>query len=172
MRYSSNMKLLRVSLLPDDLAAKTVARWQHQEWTRGYGNAPLAEFWREVRQCIMSESIPVVFVAMLGKEIIGTASILENDLPSRCDINPWLGSIFVHPLWRHRGVATALINAAISHAECLQLDELFLFTSYLDEMYARFRFVTVDTGEFMGERVSIMRRDLLYECATSHLLIR
>jgi GNAT superfamily N-acetyltransferase len=160
MRYLPEARTVRISLLPNDAAAGTVARWQHQEWAKGYGNASLAKFVKEVRQSIKSETIPVVFVAMLGEEIVGTASIVENDLPSRYDINPWLASIVVHPLWRNRGFATALINAAISHAKRLQLVKLFLFTAKLEPMYAKFGFLTVGIGEFMGERVSIMKRDL------------
>ena len=144
-----------VILLPDELAARIMATWQYAEWGKSYRDS-FNELLSGIKRSIGSSTIPVVFVATTGREIIGTASIIENDLPSREDINPWLASIFVVPEWRMRGVASALVRTALAHARSLHVDKLYLFTHDLESLYAKFGFEKVDSDEFMREQVSIM----------------
>ncbi len=141
--------------LPDERAARVVATWQFAEWGSGYKDT-FDDLLSQIKRSIGSSAIPVIFVAMHDDIIIGTASIVENDLPSREDINPWLASIFVVPEWRMRGVASALIGAALAHAKFLHIERLYLFTDDLESVYAKFGFEKLDSGEFMGKRVLIL----------------
>lgn len=145
--------------LPDERAARVVATWQFTEWGRGY-KGTFDDLLSQIKRGIGSSTIPIVFVAKVGDEVIGTSSIVENDLPSREDINPWLASIFVAPEWRMCGVAASLIRAALAHAKFLHIEKLYLFTRGLESVYAKFGFEKVDSGEFIEEEVSIMMRKI------------
>src|ERR1700694_4357858 len=142
-----------VDILPNDAAAKIVAGWQYAEWGSGYHQADLADFLLDIRKGIGSQKIPLVLVAMTESEVVGTASIIENDLPLRKDINPWLASIFVRPDWRRKGIASQLIMAALTRAKLIGIKKIFLFTHDLQEFYRDFGFVSVDQSEFMGKQV-------------------
>jgi N-acetylglutamate synthase-like GNAT family acetyltransferase len=156
-----DMAEITISVLADDEAARIVALWQYTEWGSGYEGMLFEHFLSDVKKAIGSHSIPLVFVAMIDNEVIGTASIIENDLPSRNDLNPWLASIFVRKDWRKKGIASALILEAIRHASHLTLGKLFLFTHDRQEFYSQFWFNQVDCTQFMGKKVSIMMRDLV-----------
>jgi predicted N-acetyltransferase YhbS len=121
------MSELEIFLLPDEAAAEVIAIWQYREWEIGYREMKFAGFVSEIKKSIGSSRIPVIFAAMIGPEVVGTASIIENDLPSRDDLNPWLASIFVRKEYRNRGIAGALIRTALQHARMLEIDKLFLF---------------------------------------------
>ena len=151
---------LQISLLPDKMAARTVAAWQYEQWGVGYPGMSFRDFLGDVERGIRSEHIPVILVGIVGGEVVGTASIIENDLPSRTDINPWLASVFVRPDFRNRGIGTALIEAAITHAGKLGIQRLHLFTHDLEEFYSRFGWMKIDRSDFMGLEVSIMAREM------------
>jgi len=150
------MKDLVVDLLPDEEAVRTVASWQWQEWGAGYPDMTLDGFVTEVRKALRSATIPIVLVARVGVEVIGTASIILNDLPTRQDLKPWLASVFVLPEYRNSGIGTSLTREAIKHAKILKLRSLYLFTHDKTAFYKKFGWREVDRAVFMGEDVDIM----------------
>lgn len=149
-----------VDILPDEPAAEIIAKWQYAEWGSGYNQTDLADFLVDIRRAIRSEEIPLILVATAESEIVGTASIIENDLPLRKDLNPWLASVFVRPDWRRKGIASQLIKVALTRARLIRIKKIFLFTHDLQEFYNEFAFVTIDQSEFMGKKVYIMECNL------------
>src|SRR5690242_15674592 len=54
-------------------------------------------------------SVPQTFVAVDGDQLLGSASLVAADLPSRGDLSPWLASVYVDPPFRNRGIGAALV---------------------------------------------------------------
>jgi len=72
-------------------------------------------------------ALPVSRVAIEKSMPVGMASLKENDLWSRKDLNPWLASLYVEPDFRERGIAEKLINAVIGKARELNIQQIYLF---------------------------------------------
>jgi predicted N-acetyltransferase YhbS len=155
-----------IKLLPSEEAADIVARWQYTEWRAGYEGMTFATLRKEISDGIRANTIPLVLVAEIDGKILGTASIVKNDLPTRVDLNPWLASIYVKEGERGRGIASRLITAALTHAKEIGVERIFLFTHDLSDMYAKFGFEEYDYATFMGERVTIMICDIRTAKAT------
>ncbi|MFL1464251.1 GNAT family N-acetyltransferase [Roseococcus sp. DSY-14] len=102
------------------------------------------------------------FVAFEGAEPVGTASLVQQDLPSRPDLAPWLAGVFVVPEARGRGHAGRLVGHVEAHAAAAGVRTLWLYTGAADGLYARLGWqvaeAAVDPGS--GKPVRIMRRAL------------
>ena len=57
---------------------------------------------------------------------VGTASLVNNDLPSRPDLTPWLASVLVPP-FRGKGYSAALVRR-VEEAAILSTTTLWLYT--------------------------------------------
>ncbi len=71
--------------------------------------------------------MPYTFAAVADTLPIGMASLKENDLWSRKDINPWLASVYVLPSFRKSGIGTMLIDKVIEKSKSLNFKRLHLF---------------------------------------------
>ena len=56
-------------------------------------------------------------------------NLVENDLPLRGDLSPWLAQLFVFPESCGKGVGAALIQAAVEKARRLNRPRLYLYCS-------------------------------------------
>jgi len=71
--------------------------------------------------------IPTTIIAVAGEFPVGIASLKNNDLWHRKDLNPWLASLFVHEKFRHKKVATNLITRIVEHGKKLGFNKVYLF---------------------------------------------
>ena len=71
---------------------------------------------REMDRVLVAEGIPFTLVAHEGDRFLGTVSVIDDDLPVRPAIWPWLASLWVEPEARTRGIASLLIGEALARA--------------------------------------------------------
>jgi GNAT superfamily N-acetyltransferase len=77
------------------------------------------------------------------------------------DYMPWLGSVFVHPDYRNRSIASQLCLEIVSLATSFGAGQLFLQTERLDGgLYARLGWKPIDQLNYRGHDVLVMRKDL------------
>lgn len=76
----------------------------------------LDELDRDMARNMLCEAIPFTLVAHEGEAFLGTVSVIDDDLPLRPAIWPWLASLWVEPEARARGIGARLIAAALSRA--------------------------------------------------------
>ena len=110
-----------------------------------------------MQTCAAGDDLPRGFVAVQGEEPLGFACLMNGDLPTRPDLNPWLAQVYVTPPARGRGAGKALVTAVVAEAQRLGFPILYLYTSgdkvrYYDAMGWRQR----GTEEFRNKRVTIM----------------
>ncbi len=103
------------------------------------------------------------FVLFEQNRPVGTASLAAQDLASRPDLTPWLAGVFVHPAFRRRGYATALVRRAEEFAMAASLPALWLYTWTAEPLYARLGWHRVGLEQNRGSEVVLMKRSLADE---------
>ena len=76
------------------------------------------------------------FVLLDDNVPVGTASLVNNDLPSRPDLTPWLASVLVLPAFREKGSAAPLVRR-VEEAAAISAAALWLYTWSAEAVYAK-----------------------------------
>lgn len=90
-------------------------------------------------------TFPMRFIALKGEEIIGTVSLVENDLTVRPDFTPWLASLVVKSDYRSHGVGKQLLAETKKLAKSLGYKELYLRTETAAEYYKKNGWTHIET---------------------------
>ena len=101
------------------------------------------------------------FVLLDDNVPVGTASLVNNDLPSRPDLTPWLASVLVLPPFRGKGYSAPLVRR-VEQAAILSATTLWLYTWSAEPVYAKLGWQRVGTSrdEARGIDVVLMKRNL------------
>jgi GNAT superfamily N-acetyltransferase len=138
----------------------TLAHWHWSEWeTEDPQGTP--EKWAErLARRTRRDGIPTTFVALSsplsGGQLLGSASLVEHDLPPRPDLTPWLAGVYVAPAWRGRGVGSALVRRAVAFAAALGIPRLYLHTSTAEHLYAALGWEVLERCQYAGQDMAIM----------------
>jgi predicted N-acetyltransferase YhbS len=143
---------------PEALAR--LAAWHHAEWGFLHPGGTATEVAEELRGHLEPGRIPTTFVALLGQEVVGSASLVEDDLPERPDLGPWLASLYVAPAHRRQGIGAALAERVVEEAARLGVPTLYLFTFDQEDYYAGLGWQRRDLETCQGHPVVVMTRDL------------
>jgi GNAT superfamily N-acetyltransferase len=121
-----------------------VARWHHAEWgDLRPGETVEDRAARVERECGHCE-IPTTFVAAAGSELLGTASLIQNDVATRPELSPWLSGVFVAPQHRRLGIGGALVDRTVQEARILGVLRLYLYTVGSGALYLRLGWSVVE----------------------------
>lgn len=151
------MRLLTLSERPDlipELAALHLPQWQaahpgwkqtdwEKEFTRHLGNFP----------CTLLALGP-------DDKLLGSASLLEDDMNGATDFTPWLANVLVLPAARGSGVGGLLISAIEEKAAALAYPALHLFTEDQQALYQRRGWQEIHFMDYEGKDVCLMRKTL------------
>lgn len=117
--------------------ADVCAAWSFAEWGCMMEGRTLEASVQGYRNSLKNDNLPVSWVAFCEGKPAGSIRLKLNDHPDITDLNPWLASVFVHPLFRGHGLAKAL---------CLHLEDrtrneygfekLYLFTTTAEKLYS------------------------------------
>lgn len=69
------------------------------------------------------------------ENLMGSISLLAEDLDSAAELSPWVANLWVHPQWRRRGVGTALLAHCVHQAALLRIPRLYLYTTDQSRFY-------------------------------------
>lgn len=134
----------------------TLARWHHDEWhdlIPGWSYQQAAD---ELASHTARAAIPTTIVALDGDALIGSASLLVEDLPEWKQFTPWVASVFVTPAWRGRSVGTALVRRLVEIAGELGVPRVYLLTPGQAAFYQRLGWSVVDVPINPERPVTIM----------------
>jgi N-acetylglutamate synthase-like GNAT family acetyltransferase len=137
------------------LAEAHAREWAHlyTAWNR---ETARAEFHSEGK----TAALPTTLVLhQPDGQLIGSVSLILNDLPSRPDLNPWLASLYVFPDFRRQGHGRRLVQAALSKSHELGHTALFLFTENRVSFFSQFGFEVVCQETAAAHAITIMRAD-------------
>lgn len=101
------------------------------------------------------------FVLLEDDIVVGTASLVNSDLPSRPDLKPWLASVLVLPPFRGKGYSAPLVRR-VEEAAKLSATTLWLYTWSAETIYLKLGWQRVGPSrdEARGIDVVLMKRDL------------
>jgi len=109
-----------------------VVEWLFNEWGKKqhHYNKNFWESWG--RSSLSLDDIPQTYVAMDGRELVGSFSLWRCDVQSRQDLFPWLGGVIVKLNRRNEGIGSYMVRKAIRITKELGYGELFLSTQLID----------------------------------------
>lgn len=102
--------------------------------------------------------IPATLLLLDGNTLVGSVSLVMNDLPTHLDLNPWLASLYVFPKYRGQGFAKRLIAVAAWLFAQNGFPTFYLFTETEAERFARLKFRVLEESSLNGFPIAIMQR--------------
>jgi len=95
-----------------------------------WGNDSNFSFYEDcILNSLSSDSyLPNFYLAIQGRDIIGSYALLTNDLISRQDLMPWFACLYVVEKHRQQGIAARLLNHGLVEASRLGFEQLYLST--------------------------------------------
>lgn len=149
---------LEIRYLPrDPYTVHMVAHWLYSEW--GYllpGNTVEGAVERFGSRA-ESHRVPTCLVAYLDGEPVGTASLVNCDIPGLEHLTPWVGAVFVRPDCRSKGIGKELLRRMPEEWLKLGYRTAYLYTPDCVDFYRRMGWRVMEWRDYCDERVAIMR---------------
>lgn len=141
-------------------AVAPLARWHHAEWGSLVRDWPLSLAEEELRHHVERRALPTTIVAWLDGALAGSASLLVEDMPDFPPLSPWLGSVYVAPWARGRGIGRRLVERVTAEARSLGVRTLYLFTTEARAYYEALGWDALQPMASEGRDGVIMHFDL------------
>lgn len=152
------MQLLNLSQRPQVLSL--IAGWHFNEWRGLYPQQTLADFSADLAEGLHGAAVPSTWLLMQGEEVLGTASLVQQDLSVCPEYTPWLANVFIHPQRRGEGLGQRLIQGVLERAQAAGLQTLYLFTEDQVAFYQRLGFQPLKTVLCHQTPVTVMYTEL------------
>ena len=137
----------------------TLAAWHHRQWH--YLDVDVSV---EQRAAFLGThgrgEIPTTVLALRGKEVLGSASLIAHDMDTRPHLSPWLASVYVDPPHRRSGIGSALVTRITELARALGHPALYLFTPDKEQFYRRLGWRVLERTTYRGYAEVVMEIDL------------
>ena len=136
----------------------TVAGWIYQEFVYEFKNMTLEQWIEQVRS---SQGLgSTMLIALENNDILGTASLDDEDLPPRPDLGPWLASVYVPMQYRSRGVASKLIEQVEQEARKQGVSKIYLHTHDREGFYLSRGWVVLERLRYLEKDLVVMGKNL------------
>src|SRR5262249_5157917 len=112
----------------------------------------------ELRSHTGRRQVPTTLVALEGDRLLGSVSLLADDLPGWEHLSPWVASVFVEPSARRRGVGPRLGARAVEEAGALGIATGDRDTPGQQDFYAAMGWELLASAALHGHAVAVMRR--------------
>ena len=138
----------------------TLARWHHAEWSYLNPQRSFDERVAEMREDLEGKLIPTTFIAEDEQgNLLGSASLLAQDMSSHPELTPWLASVYVDASQRGKGIGSTLVRQVMQHARDNGIARLYLYTPDQEQLYARLGWQLLSREPYNGTPVTIMSLD-------------
>jgi predicted N-acetyltransferase YhbS len=136
-----------------------LAAWHHEQWSYLNPDKTIEERIDELREHLAGNPVPRTFIALDDQRLMGSASLIADDMATHPELTPWLASVFVSPLYRKQGVGAALVRRVMTAAAESGIATLSLFTPDQEQLYRRLGWHTVARELYASAEVVIMQID-------------
>lgn len=136
-----------------------LAHWHGEAWSHLYPHWTASEARADFEDDRGDGAPPYTLLALHGKELVGSVSLVCDDLPGWSSAVPWLGSFLVAPHHRGRGIGEALVRAMLAHADRGRWPRLLLFTESRQAYFERYGFEPIGTHIAERHDVIVMARE-------------
>jgi len=152
--YSSAMEIYNI--IDQRQHLETITRWHHHEWAAMNVGRSFESRLADMQAHLAGNSVPATWIALIDGQPAGSASILDDDMPERPELKPWLASVFTHPDFRHRGIGRALVQRVMDHARDSGFSTLYLYTPDKAHFYAQLDWESFEVLPYHGSTVTLM----------------
>ncbi|MDQ8734997.1 GNAT family N-acetyltransferase [Paenibacillus sp. LHD-38] len=123
----------------------------HVFWTQ-WGSSANYRFYYDcmLHSCEPASDLPRFYIAIRNDTIIGTYTLLRNDLISRQDLFPWLACLYVTPQQRGNKIGSKLLRHAAQEAGKKGFQKLYLCTD-IDGYYEKNGWSHAATGYIFND---------------------
>lgn len=135
-----------------------LAQWQGEQWRHLYPGWDAKEALRQFKLEKPGGGIPRSWIALDSERLLGSVSLILDDLPGRPNQNPWLAGMLVTEAERGRGVGKCLVQTLAACSDAREIAEIFLFTENQTGFFARFGFSPIEEAMQNGHAITIMKR--------------
>lgn len=158
------MSLSIVYLADRPEAVPQVCRWWFDEWGPLRPDDSVEELISRVHSLLSRERLPITILAVFDERIAGTAVLKLHEM---FDLYPekqfWLGSVFVAPEFRGRGIGSSLAMKIVQIAMSRGIQALYLQTQNLDGgLYTKLGWERIEQVHYKGYDALVMVKQL--EC--------
>lgn len=151
------MHIVDLSTAPQHIPS--LAAWHHEQWSYLNPDKTVEERIDELREHLGDQQVPRTFIALDDQQLMGSASLIEDDMDTHPEFTPWLASVFVSPLHRKQGVGAALVRRVMTAAEESGITTLSLFTPDQEHFYRQLGWHTIARELYASAEVVIMQID-------------
>lgn len=137
-----------------------LAALHHSEWGHLNPSLTLEKRIEKLASLTGGRSIPSIFIATSGNELIGSAALVLEDMQSRPDLSPWLAAVYVKEKFRNQGVASALIARCEYEAKRSKIDTLYLYTEFASKLYESLGWRSLESCIYRDVSVKIMYKEI------------
>lgn len=117
--------------------ARRLARLQAEEWQHLYREWDFAVAIAEFAVQHADGRWPTTLIALRGATLLGSVSVIHDDLPGWERLNPWLASLYVLEEFRGQGIGSALVGAVERLLVDASVGHAYLFTETGEAFFAR-----------------------------------
>ena len=118
--------------------AEACAAWSYGEWGSQVPTRNLLQVLEDYKATASGVDLPVTWLAMFEDKPVGMVRLKKIDHIDREDLKPWLGSLYVHPLHRGKGLGEKLCTVVHKTAKDVYgFDKIYLFTGTAAGLYRK-----------------------------------
>ena len=134
----------------------TLAQWQHNEWGHLRPGDSVEARSARLQSYSQRDGIPLTVVALQNGELLGSASLVRNDMETRPELTPWLAGVLVAPEYRRRGVGAELVRRVMAEAATQKIPILYLYTVHSENFYDNLGWSLQEHTGYREQNVAIM----------------
>lgn len=106
-------------------------------------------------------NLPLALIAFADTLPVGSASLVNNDLPSHQHLKPWLASLFVATPYQRQGLGLHLVQQIESIAANIGYQQIYLFTWTAESYYRQLGWTAIDKAQPEGLPESVVMEKTL-----------
>jgi N-acetylglutamate synthase-like GNAT family acetyltransferase len=133
-----------------------LAQWLHDEWGHLRPGSTLEGRLARLQSYSNRGGVPLTIVAHENGELMGSASLVRNDMETRPELTPWLAGVFVAPRHRRQGVGAELVRRVMAEAAAQRVSILYLYTVHSETFYANLGWLLQEHTAYREQNVAIM----------------
>jgi len=140
--------------------APIIAYWTYFTWHKYDPTLTLEGSLARIKTRLNTDKIPLTLVAIHNNTPIGTVNLKNSvPVPNAPKDKIWLGSFYVEPTYKNKGVDFMLLESIYKEALRLGLDEIYVFESdpSTPTFYERHGWEIVDRLPYQNHTVILMR---------------
>lgn len=129
-------------------------------WGKMYRMPSVEDQIEKISERLNIDRFPLAFVALSGVVPVGTASLKIQEMTTHKHFYHWLGTVYVLPEHRNRGIGSALVQNAEIKARELGVKTLYLHTPDKERFYLKRDWETIERPVYFDMPVVIMKKAL------------